>query len=1518
MATTKVNVILKDAEDWLEWIEVIKSAAIGLEIWDYINPATENERLPKLEEPAWPTPSTVKEGATGISGLDEDQKDEYKSLKKMYDRKVTKYETRKRGLGSIRTKIQEAVTRANLQYTFRKDTPYEMLVALRDRYAPSDATRTRELKLKYEKVKTSTPNRESIDDWLQKWEVVYTECLDLRISDVLENASVWDFVRAVDRIQPEFANIWIDKLLTLPSTDIPDLYKIVHNFRLFRREKVAQGRGRSDLAMATFKGLSDSGLEKESESSPWKDNNTSNKLTCFCRQDHFYKDCPYINDSIRPRGWKPEPEIQKRLDTKMERDSRFKRRVETIRKQQKRGSKDPRDTDKTSSETKGPTIRTAMYTVGSSYCSVDDSFLRDSFLLDSASDAHVCNSRGRFIDLKPAPADACLKGGGGYVKIEGLGTVVIKPEPVHDGDCEITLHDVVFAPDFPVNLVSYDIAMSKRFFWDGEKGILVKEGQPICKVVRRHNHWLLEYNPLPADTISTTRIETYPTMQSEPRDDTTESMEEDKPQSDPHSPMNNPLPQSKKQRKKPTRKSVAIPKSKANMTTWHRRMGHLHWDAVSHLPQAGIGAVVEGKKPKEVCEPCQLASGLHQVSRRPHTREETPFTRVYYDLIQMRKAYNGDQWITHMLDEASYTQYAYTHRNKNDTLPCLDHLKKYIKNRYKCDLIIVHLDGERTLGSDFDEWTMDGGILPERTAPDTSDQNGPSERSGGVILGKARRLRIDAQLPEDLWPEFIRTAVYLMNRSPTRVLGWQTPIEKLGQLLGIGNPRPNLFQIRIYGCRSYARILNLPKKRKVAARAMIGYLVGYEGTNIFRIWIPQKRKVIRTRDVTFNEEKLYDPRQPFMEELLRESSPRNQVTVEIPSFPYVTDAGAYAESDTSDSEYESDSPQTTVPDIREVEDEVGEVDEFFDLSGTEPPLGLPTPEPTPEGDERIPPTPTPSQSKLPRSEITSNIDTANIIEGGRTRRSTRRTAYLAELNAPPHDLLGYRSAFATALHLGKEEVRLHRDQLPDPPSNWKEMLKHAFREQWLEGTKLEYDTLLKLNTFRTVPFPEDAQVIPVMWTFVYKFDTDGFLVKFKARMCARGDIQKMTLADTYASTLASKTFRALMAITSVFRLVAKQWDVVNAFCQATLDEVVYVQCPPGYSHPGHCLLLLKPLYGLRRSPLMWYQDLSVSLKGMGLVCLMEDMCVFSNEYIVVIFFVDDIIPIYHPHNHHKYEEFKLAFQSKYRTRDMGDLQWFLGIRVVRDIENRKLWLCQDSFVEKITHRFHLEDRKPPSTPMSIDILEKYDGQATPQEVNMYQQKVGSLLYVTTITRPDAAKAASKLSEFLLNPSPRHIEAVERAISYLYGTRHLAIQYGPRCGQDAFTCSSDAAFSDNQDRRSSDGYLFSLFGGPIDWKAGKQKTVTTSSTEAELLGLTQTAKETYWWKRFFNGLGLDLQQDITIQCDNTQTINLLTKNAPELVTKLKHVDVHRHWLRQEFKTGTSCSSGFLPTKCRQMA
>ena len=71
---------------------------------------------------------------------------------------------------------------------------------------------------------------------------------------------------------------------------------------------------------------------------------------------------------------------------------------------------------------------------------------------------------------------------------------------------------------------------------------------------------------------------------------------------------------------------------------------------------------------------------------------------------------------------------------------------------------------------------------------------------------------------------------------------------------------------------------------------------------------------------------------------------------------------------------------------------------------------------------------------------------------------------------------------------------------------------------------------------------------------------------------------------------------------------------------------------------------------------------------------------------------------------------------------------------------------------------------------------------------------------------------------------------------------IAFTKGEMLELKVFECSSDAAFADNPDRKSSFGYLFKLFGGPIAWKATKQATVTTSSTEAELLAISTASKE----------------------------------------------------------------------------
>jgi hypothetical protein len=76
-----------------------------------------------------------------------------------------------------------------------------------------------------------------------------------------------------------------------------------------------------------------------------------------------------------------------------------------------------------------------------------------------------------------------------------------------------------------------------------------------------------------------------------------------------------------------------------------------------------------------------------------------------------------------------------------------------------------------------------------------------------------------------------------------------------------------------------------------------------------------------------------------------------------------------------------------------------------------------------------------------------------------------------------------------------------------------------------------------------------------MWVFTYKFNKDGYLLKYKARLVVRGDLQEQ-YSDTYAATLAARLFRALMTLACAFNLKAIQYDVPNAFLNATLDRTL--------------------------------------------------------------------------------------------------------------------------------------------------------------------------------------------------------------------------------------------------------------------------------------------------------------------------------------------------------------------------
>ena len=104
----------------------------------------------------------------------------------------------------------------------------------------------------------------------------------------------------------------------------------------------------------------------------------------------------------------------------------------------------------------------------------------------------------------------------------------------------------------------------------------------------------------------------------------------------------------------------------------------------------------------------------------------------------------------------------------------------------------------------------------------------------------------------DLWPEFVLLAVFLLNRTPIESIDWKTPFEMLYKR------KPWLAGLRIAGSLTYVLIKQgIPRKAKFEPRAQIGYLVGIEASNIYRVWIPTTNRIIRSRDVRIDESKRY-------------------------------------------------------------------------------------------------------------------------------------------------------------------------------------------------------------------------------------------------------------------------------------------------------------------------------------------------------------------------------------------------------------------------------------------------------------------------------------------------------------------------------------------------------------------------------------------------------------------------------------------------------------------------------------
>ncbi|XP_038877495.1 secreted RxLR effector protein 161-like [Benincasa hispida] len=123
--------------------------------------------------------------------------------------------------------------------------------------------------------------------------------------------------------------------------------------------------------------------------------------------------------------------------------------------------------------------------------------------------------------------------------------------------------------------------------------------------------------------------------------------------------------------------------------------------------------------------------------------------------------------------------------------------------------------------------------------------------------------------------------------------------------------------------------------------------------------------------------------------------------------------------------------------------------------------------------------------------------------------------------------------------------------------------------------------------------------------------------------------------------------------------------------------------------------------------------------------------------------------------------------------------------------------------------------------------------------------VESLMYTMVCTRPDLAHAVNVVSRFMGQPGKEHCQSVKRIFCYLRDTSDVGLIYG-NCTECLVIGYSDSGYAEDVDsRRSMTGYVFTLGGSVVSWKATLQPTVTLSTTEIKYMALTEAAKEEIW-------------------------------------------------------------------------
>ncbi|KAG8483366.1 hypothetical protein CXB51_022321 [Gossypium anomalum] len=464
------------------------------------------------------------------------------------------------------------------------------------------------------------------------------------------------------------------------------------------------------------------------------------------------------------------------------------------------------------------------------------------------------------------------------------------------------------------------------------------------------------------------------------------------------------------------------------------------------------------------------------------------------------------------------------------------------------------------------------------------------------------------------------------------------------------------------------------------------------------------------------------------------------------------------------------------------------------------------------------------------------------ITKNRTRREIKPPKKYAEA-----DLVAY------ALNVA-EDIDANRE-----PSNYSEAISCEDSEKWMFAMQEEMESLHKNRTWDLVKLPKDKKVIRCKWVSKKKEGTPGVKEpSYKARLVAKGysQILGVDFTDVFSPVVKHSSIRALLSIVAMHDLELEQLNVKTAFLHGELEEDIYMQQPKGFivsEKEDYVCLMKKSLYGLKQSPKQWYKRFDSFMTSHDFKRISFDSCVYfkknsDGSFVYLLFYIDDMLIA--AKDKGDIRKVKAQLSEEFEMKDLGPAKKILGMEILRD--------------RKATAHFRLSSALSPQSDDEIEYMSHVP----------YSSAVGSLMYAMVCSRLDLLYAASAVSRYMTNPDKEHWKVVQWILRYLRGTTDVCLQFGRT--ENGVIGYVDTDFARDLDkRRSLTGYVFTIGGCAISWKATLQTIVALSTTEAKYMAITEPCKEAIWLKGLFSELNEDLQIS-TVFCDSQSAI-FLTKD-----------------------------------------